>query len=185
MKLRCHLIWAVSIFIFVIAPLFYVLFVWGFLRDKEWNDGANITGCQVTANKINEDACKLTEGGRVGYPSNKWCLSIFGCPGDRVPQCYEGVASLSRANVTREFEVAHGFYEEVNNTVYRNYSVGKCVQCVAQIANASDFLLHMKPVIPELVLSITVPGFAVMVLIAWVVYAACFKKHKQDKSEYL
>lgn len=150
MKLRYQLIWIACVFMFFVAPLFYILFWKWYLPNKIWNDQTNKTKCLVTEDHLDEIACGM---------SNGWSQNEI--------KCYNGIATLKYLNTTKNFDVAQGSYNEVNQTLSQYYPKGSCVGCLVQITNTSDFDIQYKSVVFPLFVTISITGCSTLGLIAW------------------
>ena len=158
MKLRYHLIWIASIFILAIVPLFYILYAWGYLPNKEWNANANSTECLVVDANIVNAVCHYGTGSWQGQPL-----------------CYSGRIGVQLA-IVKMFDVAYGSYSVVNETLSEKYRVGTYIECVSQSNNMSDFELHLKPTAGPLAITISIPVGLTIILILWTIGAFCSRK---------
>jgi hypothetical protein len=174
MKLRYHFIIIVAVFVVIVVPLFYMLYCWGYIPNRDWNANANSTMCLVEDTLVIGAVC--TTNSRVKK------ISLRRSP--PMSQCYDGVVSIKLMNVTKDFDVIYGSFEQVNQTLETEYRKGSLVECLVQRTNASDFELHLKETTTPLVLSFVLPGVVVVALSIWGVCAICSKKENYFNIEY-
>ena len=173
MKTKYHFVWICTIFALIVAPLFYVLYCLGYLPNREWNNSANATECLVIRDKIVDVVCHSggTRWGRFHYEKDPLA-------------CFNGIVTLRHYGATKNFVVAYGSYDLVNDTLHDLFPKGKYVDCVAQINNTSDFELHFRPVELELTMAFAIPGCILLILIAWGVCVLCAKKKDYFQIQY-